>query len=166
MKKLFLLLFCFSLATTVIANEKKLGMTPELLIKSIQLYAENVEVEKNLVSFLFEDIPLFCVWDINANRMRILSPIAKANEVPPGSLIKALQANYHTALDARYAIGDDMLYSAFIHPLSPLTQDELFSAIRQVATAAATYGDQFSSGELVFPSSKPAKKKSTASKIY
>lgn len=129
-------------------------MTPELLLKTVQAYAQDVESNNNLISFKYRGMSLYCVFDSNADRMRLLSPISMVDKVPPENLIMALQANYHTVLDARYAIGDGVIYSAFIHPLSPLTENELQSAIRQVATAAATFGDQYTSGELVFPGSQ------------
>jgi len=41
-------------------------------------------------------------------------------------------------------------FAAFIHPLSPLTAEQVVSAIRQVASARATFGDSYSSGGLFF----------------
>ncbi len=126
-------------------------MNPDKLLKSIENYGESVESEGNLISFMYKGVNLYCVFDKNADRMRLVSPIVEVKNVPPEALIIALQANYHTVLDARYAIGDGIVYSAFIHPLSPLTEKELQSAIRQVSTAAHTFGDQYTSGELSFP---------------
>ncbi len=36
-------------------------------------------------------------------------------------------ANFHTALDARYAISDGVIYAAFIHPLSSLARRKRFT---------------------------------------
>jgi len=127
-------------------------MTPEYLIHSISNYADDISVKNTLISFHYKKVPLYCIYDSKADRMRIISPIAPIDKVPHQMLAMALKANYHTVLDARYAIGDDILYSAFIHPLSPLTLKELESAIRQVAMAAMTFGGTYTSGELVFPS--------------
>ncbi|PIP80075.1 MAG: hypothetical protein COW84_07240 [Gammaproteobacteria bacterium CG22_combo_CG10-13_8_21_14_all_40_8] len=162
--KLLLAVLVLILSTGLIAKDKKIAhptpMNPELLLKSITEYAdeEKLELNKNLISFHYKKINLYCIFDTKADRMRIISPIAQAGKVPPELLINALKANYHTVLDARYAIGDDLLYSAFIHPLSPLTVPELQSAILQVATAAATFGSSFTSGELMFPGQGEAKK--------
>ena len=131
-----------------------LKMTADRLLAVITEYAEDVKTENNLISFSYKKTKLYCVFDSNADRVRIISPIAEAEMVPDQMLIMALQANYHSVLDARYAIGDGIVYSAFIHPLSPLTIAELQSAIRQVATAAFTFGETFSSGELVFPGNR------------
>ena len=97
--------------------------------------------------------------------MRIVTPIANASDLTPELLELALQANYHTVLDARYAIGDGILYAAFIHPLSSMTKSELESAIRQVATSALTFGSSFSSGELVFPGENKKEDPSEIKKI-
>ena len=126
-------------------------MSPEGLYEAIQAYSESTKVENNVISFKYNQVNLYCVWDINADRMRIITPIAKASDLSAELLELALKANYHTVLDARYAIGDDVLYAAFIHPLSSITKNEIESAIRQVATSALTFGTSFSSGELVFP---------------
>ena len=126
-------------------------MTPEKLHSVISGYAEDVEPSNNVISFKYKSIPVYCIWDVKADRMRLISPIVQVSDLTPEHLNVALQANYHTVLDARYAIGDGIMYAAFIHPLSSMNKAELESAVRQVATAALTFGDSYSSGELVFP---------------
>jgi hypothetical protein len=126
-------------------------MNPEKLHKVIQQYADDVTVNNNVISFTHQSVNVYCIWDANADRMRMVAPIAEASKLTNELILLALKANYHTALDARYAIGDEILYSTYIHPLSPLTTAEVESAIRQVSTAALTFGSSFSSGELVFP---------------
>ena len=61
-----------------------------------------------------------------------------------------LEANFHSALDGRYAISNGMVYAAYIHPLSPLRPEEVRSALRQVAELGKTFGTTYSSGELLF----------------
>lgn len=136
-------------------------MNPEKLRAAIEQYSTDITVNNNVISFRYQNVTLYCIWDANADRMRIITPIANLSDLEPELIVLALKANYHTVLDARYAIGDDILYSVFIHPLSPITTAELESAIRQVATAALTFGSSFTSGELVFPgnSAEPAGKK-------
>ena len=158
MKSLFKLLLSCTLFAGGVAAAKEISMTPETLLKSVKSYAEEVEAKNNLISFKYHGVSLYCIWDKNADRMRLLSPIVEVKNVSQEVLLEALQANYHSALDARYAVGDDIIYSAFIHPLSPLTIEELQSAIRQVATAAVTFGDQYTSGELVFPGNNTEEK--------
>ena len=128
-----------------------------LLQKTISKMADEdgkVEIKNNAMSFEYDGTPIFCVWDVNADRMRLVSPIAEAKDIPAEYIILALQANYHSVLDPRYAIGDGIMYSAFIHPLSPLSVGELESAIKQVMVANKTFGTEFSSGALVFPGAR------------
>ncbi len=135
-------------------------MTPEKMHQVISNYADKAKIQGNVIAFEYQKVPLYCVWDANADRMRMLSPIANRSDVTDEMMDTAMQANYHTVLDARYALGDGVIYAAFIHPLSSITKGELESAIRQVATAAATFGSSYSSGELVFPSNNENKAKS------
>lgn len=134
-------------------------MNPEKLYSIIKQYSNDVKVNNNAITFSFKKVTLHCISDANADRMRIISPIAKASELNQELLLLALKANYHTVLDARYAIGDDILYAAFIHPLSSITQQEIESAIRQVSTSNLTFGTSFSSGELLFPGNSAEEEK-------
>lgn len=96
------------------------------------------------------EVPLACMTDLHFDRMRIIAPIIELDEVSVDMRDQCLEANFHTALDARYATSDGVLYAAFIHPLSPLDEDQVESAVRQVASLVETFGTTFSSGELVF----------------
>jgi len=98
---------------------------------------------------------LILITDTHADRMRVISAIGASAELPGEALMVLLAADFHTALDARYAISDGILYSAFIHPLSSLSDEELRSGLRQTATLANNFGTSFSSGELVFGAPAP-----------
>ncbi len=147
---ILLVVFSFHLAAEETAKKHQ-DMTVEIMQKIIEDMSEEFTAENNVFSFVVESTQLYCVWDVKADRMRLVSPIAKSKDVPAQFMEMALQANYHSVLDPRYAIGDGVLYAAFIHPLSPLTEEELRSAILQVAIAANTFGSTFTSGALVFP---------------
>jgi len=82
----------------------------------------------------------------------------------------ALIANFHTALDIKYAITDGILWSAYIHPLKELTEDQVIDAVSQVFYGNVNFGASFSSSSLVFPGTirktkKPVEKKSYPDKI-
>ncbi len=126
-------------------------MTEALLHESIGAYATVIEQQESVIVFEYERSQLVCISDPNADRMRIVSEIVEAEKLPLEQLIVCMHANFHTALDARYAIGNGYVYSCFIHPLSPLTEAQVQSAIRQVAHLKLTFGTEYSSGELVFP---------------
>lgn len=61
-----------------------------------------------------------------------------------------MQANFDSALDARYAIAKGKLWSAFIHPLSELNEEQFFSGLAQTITLVKSYGETYSSGALIF----------------
>ena len=87
-----------------------------------------------------------------AGRIRIMTPILTVpDEGFSDALMKRLlQANFDSALDARYAVADDILWGVYIHPLNPLTEQQFFGAIKQVISIAETFGETFSSGGPLF----------------
>ncbi len=148
------LIFTLFLVLTCTANAQEMVMPSEMTQDRLQdLILEvgtNVIISGNIVRFTFDGAELLCVSDISADRMRIISPIIELAEVGSEQLLLALAANFHSALDARYAISDGIIYSAFIHPLTPLSDGEVISAIAQVARARNTFGNEYSSGALYF----------------
>ena len=91
--------------------------------------------------------------DERADRMRIMIPIRRFNTQNLENLQLALivlQANYDRALDARYAVHDGLLWSAFIHPLGSLTPKDLQNALQQVKTLAENTGTSYSSSPMIF----------------
>jgi len=100
----------------------------------------------------YKDLGIFVITDENHNRMRIISPIAHTDEIDYDHYIKALEANFHTALDVKYAISEDIMWSVFVHPLKELTEDQIIDALKQVYFGSKTFGTTYSSTDLVFPS--------------
>ncbi len=90
------------------------------------------------------------VTDEKANRMRIMVPIIQSSGISDLTLFRMMQANFDSALDARYAIANDILWSTFIHPLSTLQDEEFISGLAQTITAAINYGGNYSSGGALF----------------
>ena len=95
-------------------------------------------------------VPIACVSDATHDRMRLIAPVAKLEALQPAPLGVLLVANFHTTLDARYAISDDIVYAAYLHPLSTLTRAQLESAVRQVAALSRNFGSTYSSDELSY----------------
>ncbi len=112
--------------------------------------ADEVEGDEGRWQLRLGEVALACMTDLRFDRMRIIAPIAELEEINDEIRDACLEANFHTALDARYATSDGVLYAAFIHPLSPLDTEQAESAIRQVASLVETFGTTFSSGALVF----------------
>ena len=97
-----------------------------------------------------QDIPVVILTDVNANRMRTLVPIRATEDMTSDEVLRVMQANFDTALDARYAIAQGKLWGTFIHPLSSLEKDEFISGLGQTVNIAKTYGTLFSGGSLSF----------------
>jgi hypothetical protein len=98
------------------------------------------------IELTIDDIPVIVVADPMANRMRAMVPIRSAEGMEPEELLRVMQANFDTALDARYAVARGRLWATFIHPLSPLEKDQLLSALVQTINLARTYGTGYTGG--------------------
>lgn len=111
----------------------------------------------------YNDRMMLVITDESHDRMRIISPIAVMDDVSDEEVELAMAANFHSTLDVRYAISDEIMWAAFIHPLSALSEGQVRDALLQVYRAAETFGGSYSSSELVFPgragNSPPLKKK-------
>lgn len=120
------------------------------------IYTISDEVEGTIGNWQFiVDSTLFiCLTDELHNRMRIIAPIDKMENITDDQVNRCMQANFHTALDVRYSISEEVLWSAFIHPLRELSKDQVISAISQVYSCAKTFGTTYSSGALSFPTSE------------
>lgn len=101
--------------------------------------------------FHINEVPIMSLTDETHNRMRIISPIIDANRLTEDLLKASLVANFHTALDVKYAVSDGILWSVFIHPLKELSSEQVKDAISQVYHANVTFGSTFASTSLSFP---------------
>ena len=82
--------------------------------------------------------------------MRAMVPIRAADGLDPEELMRLMQANFDTALDARYAVARGRLWGVFIHPLSPLQKTQFLSGLAQTVSVAQTYGTAYSGGALSY----------------
>ena len=94
--------------------------------------------------------PVIIITDLKNNRMRILSPVAEVTQLPEGAVERMMQANFDSALDARYAIARGIVWATFIHPLAALHDRQFISAIGQTVNLAITFGTTYSSGAMLF----------------
>lgn len=90
------------------------------------------------------------ITDERADRMRIITEVAAAGSIEPTLLYRLMQANFDSALDARYAIGRNVLWSTFLHPLKTLQDGDFISGVGQVINLADSYGSAYSSGGVTF----------------
>ena len=100
--------------------------------------------------FRVNNVPVVLVYDINADRMRLMAPVEDADKLDAVRLQRLMQANFDSALDARYALARGVLWSTFLHPLSTLQDDEFAKGLGQMVNLVATYGSTYSSGLFVF----------------
>ncbi len=110
-------------------------------------------IQENLGNWEFEidKTRFICLSDTHHNRMRIISPIIESSNLNSAQLLKCMEANFHTALDTKYAISNGILWSVFIHPLGELTEKQVIDAISQVYSSVRTFGTSYSSSNLIFP---------------
>ncbi len=101
--------------------------------------------------FFVNNTPIISITDESHNRMRIISPIREANGLNEELIQAALVANFHTALDVKYAVSEGVLWSVFIHPLRELSQHQVEDAVNQVYQANINFGTTFASTSLSFP---------------
>ena len=119
------------------------------LITGIAEEAERIG-DRDVWTFTLEDVPLTVIVDEAADRMRIAASVAPAAGLSEAELTRLMQANFDTALDARYAIAKGRIWATFIHPLSPLTETQFLSGVGQTVNLVNSYGSTFSSGGLNF----------------
>jgi len=125
-------------------------MTPERLGELVQRLDPDAQAGANQWRFNIDERELLLIFDAEADRVRILTPIASADALPPGLMMRMLQANFDAVLDVRYAIANGIVWSTFLHPLGPLTEQQLASAVSQVFIAADTFGTTFISGSMQY----------------
>ncbi|MDO5969172.1 hypothetical protein Q4Q35_05065 [Flavivirga aquimarina] len=145
MKKWFFILFVFPLSSL------SQNMTNETLHNIYSSVSDSIQGNNGAWQFYIKDIPLMSITDANHNRMRIISPISDSNNLSNELIKAALVANFHTALDVKYAVSDGILWSVFIHPLKELSQEQVKDAVSQVYYANVNFGTSFASTSLTFP---------------
>jgi hypothetical protein len=125
-------------------------MTPERLIAILLRLDPEAGPRSGGVGLTIADVPVVVFMDPAANRMRAVVPVASAEGLGEDDMRRVLQANFDTALDARYAIAEGRLWSTYIHPLAELQPQQLISGLAQTVILAQTYGTAYASGSVAF----------------
>ncbi|MGK7652694.1 hypothetical protein ACSQ76_09855 [Roseovarius sp. B08] len=125
-------------------------MTLDRLDTILKSLDENARTDGRVWQMTIVDTPVLIITDPDNDRMRALSPVADLEDVQIDTLQRMMQANFDTALDARYAIAKDMVWSTYIHPLRPLEKDQLISGLGQVVNLVQTYGTLYTGGAMQF----------------
>ncbi|WP_353779970.1 hypothetical protein [Winogradskyella sp. 3972H.M.0a.05] len=142
-------LFILSLFVTPIITSQ--NMTNEKLNEIFSSVSDTIQGQPGAWQLKIKDVTMISLTDSTNNRMRIISPIIEIERLDKDLMQAALVANFHTALDVKYAISDNILWSTFIHPLRELTEEQVQDAISQVYYANVNFGTTFASTSLVFP---------------
>jgi hypothetical protein len=111
---------------------------------------KSIKREANIWEFQLGKHQVIVITDPVAERMRIMVPVANATALDEAMLTRLMQANFDSALDARYAIANDILWGTFIHPLLSLDEKGFVSGLAQAIAVADNFGGSYSSGAVVF----------------
>jgi len=127
------------------------GMNNDQLGKLIRKTATSIhEDNPGFWKFELAETLVFVITDESHNRMRIMTPVSDMDMISSDELKILLNANYDRALDARYCINDDVLWSAFLHPLQELKDHQFLDALNQVVTLSKNFGSTYTSSDLIF----------------
>ncbi|MFK7888381.1 MAG: type III secretion system chaperone [Gammaproteobacteria bacterium] len=125
-------------------------MTADRLATILLRVDKKARIEDNVIEFEIQQYPVVMVFDETADRMRLMSPVGKIEDMDEAEMLRLMQANFDSALDARYAVANDILWGLFVHPLSTLTEEEFLVAIGQTINVVVTFGKSYSSGVFVY----------------
>lgn len=131
------------------ADDNK-GMTLEDMVAIVKAIDEEAEVRGSAMRLTISEVKVTIITDPKNNRMRAFVPIQSLDGVNQQLLYRMLQANFDSALDARYAIAQEHILSVFIHPLKELNKDQFIEGLGQVVNLVKTYGTAFTSGGMTF----------------
>src|SRR3989338_3199825 len=128
-------------------NEK---MTNTRLERILREMAGKLKGSEGQWEFDVDGVRMYCITDESFDRMRVMAPIAELKELPRDVIHKCMEANFDRTLDVRYCIYQGHLWTAFIPPLSELSDEFLESALSQLAKSLKNFGSSYTSGTLVF----------------
>ena len=111
---------------------------------------KDIKRETNVWQFELGKRQVIVITDPIAERMRIMVPIVEAQSLDNLALTRLMQANFDSALDARYAVAQDILWGIFIHPLNSLDEKGFVSGLAQTLAVVENFGGSYSSGAVVF----------------
>lgn len=125
-------------------------MTVARMAEIVRGLDEDAVVQGNAMLMELHGVQINVIADPVANRMRAFAPFATLDGVDGQIMYRMLQANFDSALDARYAIAKGRLISVFIHPLSQLQKNQFIEGLGQVVNLVKTYGTAFTSGAITY----------------
>lgn len=125
-------------------------MDVERLDRLIRRVDDGAQREGNAWQLEVDGTRAQVIADPKHDRMRVVVAVVAADALSAATMQRLLQANFDSALDARYGIARGLLWATYIHPLSPLRPEQFLSGLAQTVLLARNYGTTFSSGALSF----------------
>ena len=125
-------------------------MTNKKLDDLIRQITSDVVGQMGNWQFLINKRDILVITDERHNRMRIMSPVTTQDRLNEAELTRLLEANFSSALDAKYALRDQTLWSVFTHPLGELSDEQFLDCVAQVANLANNFGQSYASSNLFF----------------
>ena len=126
------------------------AMTNIRLNDLIRQISQEVTGEVGYWKFNIEGRDMLVITDEVNNRMRIMSSVVSQDQLDAAEFTRLLEANFSSALDAKYALRDQMLWSVFTHPLAQLHEEQFVDCVAQVANLANNFGSSYASSNLIF----------------
>lgn len=126
----------------------QIGMSNSEMANILKELAVEKEGEPGNWHCIYESHPIFVLTDETANRMRIFAPILEESELKVGQMKAMLEANFNTALDAKYSLYEGFVISVFTHPLEELTKEQFVNAMGQVVNLSKNFGSSYTSTDL------------------
>jgi len=133
-------------STTTLNSE----MTNERLGIILNDNAKIIEGSLGFWQVQYLDRVLTIVTDESHNRMRIMTAVILEKNLKKSQMKEVLEAQFDRALDVKYALSNEVLWSAFVHPLKELTEEQVKDALSQVYYAAYNFGGSYRSTDLQF----------------
>lgn len=145
--KIITTLFVLILSSSMAWSSPMEQFEMESIVKSLDKDAKG---GGGVVELTYSGVKLILISDEKHDRMRIISQIADYKALTREHIDAIMESNFHTALDARYAVSEGVLYSVYVHPISGLNKNQIESALLQVANLALSFGREYSSGVLSY----------------
>ncbi len=138
--------------TAQIQPDDNAPMTLEVMTAIVKRLDPNANIIGNGRAMVLKiaDVEVTIIADPINNRMRAFSPVTSLDGVDSQKLYRMLQANFDSALDARYSIAKEHVLSAFIHPFAELKRTQFIEGVGQVVNLVKTYGTAYTSGAMTF----------------
>lgn len=121
-------------------------MDEEGLLQILRQEGEDVRHREGVIELTYRGVAMVCIASERFDRVRLYAQILPVEQMTDEQRERVLEANFRSLLDVRYATHSGMLYAVYLHPLSSLSSIDVRSALYQVASAASSFGSDYSSG--------------------